>query len=189
MAGLTIPPRTRPPRKRRGRRRRGRVGVHSDITPMVDIAFLLLIFYMVTTVFAKPQALEVTMPPDDERPVDVDHMLRLWVDDNNEIWWARGEISPSKPPVSLPGGPDTLKHLLVDQNQADTQLVILAKVHREADFESMVQVLDELDRSERIIRQYRPFSSRFAFDKWSPTDDRVIADARANQPNREVTNE
>ena len=45
-----------------GRRRRPRVGVRIDMTPMVDIAFLLLIFFMVTTVFRRPLAMEVNMP-------------------------------------------------------------------------------------------------------------------------------
>ena len=32
------------------------------MTPMVDVAFLLLIFFMVTTVFRRPQAMEVNLP-------------------------------------------------------------------------------------------------------------------------------
>jgi biopolymer transport protein ExbD len=41
------------------RRPKRRISVRIDMTPMVDIAFLLLIFYMVTTVFAMPQAMEI----------------------------------------------------------------------------------------------------------------------------------
>ena len=41
------------------RRPKRRVGVRIDMTPMVDVAFLLLIFFMVTTVFRTPQALEI----------------------------------------------------------------------------------------------------------------------------------
>ncbi len=43
-----------------------RLGIRIDMTPMVDIVFLLLIFYMVTTVFAMPQAMEVNLPDKDE---------------------------------------------------------------------------------------------------------------------------
>ena len=39
-----------------------RVGVNLDMTPMVDIAILLLIFYMVTTQFKPPQTREVVLP-------------------------------------------------------------------------------------------------------------------------------
>ena len=40
-----------------------RSSIRIDMTPMVDIAFLLLIFFMVTTVFRAPQAMEVNLPP------------------------------------------------------------------------------------------------------------------------------
>ena len=41
---------------------RRRVGIQIDMTPMVDIAFLLLIFFMVTTVFRQPRAIELNVP-------------------------------------------------------------------------------------------------------------------------------
>jgi hypothetical protein len=39
-----------------------RAGVNMDMTAMVDMAFLLLIFFMVTTVFRRPLAMEINMP-------------------------------------------------------------------------------------------------------------------------------
>jgi biopolymer transport protein ExbD len=39
-----------------------RIGVRVDMTPMVDIAFLLLIFYMATTQFKPPEARAVELP-------------------------------------------------------------------------------------------------------------------------------
>ena len=46
-------------------RKKSRVGIHMDMTPMVDIAFLLLIFFMVTTVFRPPLAMEINLPESD----------------------------------------------------------------------------------------------------------------------------
>jgi len=40
-----------------------RVKFVNDLTPMVDIAFLLVIFFMTTTVFREPQAIEISLPP------------------------------------------------------------------------------------------------------------------------------
>ena len=40
-----------------------RVNISIDMTPMVDIAFLLLIFYMTTTSFKPPEKFEVVLPP------------------------------------------------------------------------------------------------------------------------------
>jgi biopolymer transport protein ExbD len=44
------------------KKRKRRIGVLLDMTPMVDIAILLLIFYMTTTQFKPPQTREVTLP-------------------------------------------------------------------------------------------------------------------------------
>src|SRR4030066_484421 len=63
------------------RRPKRRVGIRIDMTPMVDIAFLLLIFYMVTTLFSAPKAMEISLPPDKETEVKVkeSHLLFLRV--------------------------------------------------------------------------------------------------------------
>ena len=42
--------------------KKARVGVKMDMTPMVDVAFLLLIFYMTTTQFKPPEKVEVKLP-------------------------------------------------------------------------------------------------------------------------------
>lgn len=39
-----------------------RVGVNLDMTPMVDVAFLLLTFFMLTTTFRPPEEVSVTVP-------------------------------------------------------------------------------------------------------------------------------
>ncbi len=44
------------------KRMKRRIGIKIDMTPMVDIAFLLLIFYMATTSFKPPEKLHVALP-------------------------------------------------------------------------------------------------------------------------------
>ena len=39
-----------------------RVGVRMDMTPMVDVAFLLLTFFMLTTQFRPPEEVEIILP-------------------------------------------------------------------------------------------------------------------------------
>src|SRR5215831_10073689 len=78
-----------------------RVGIRVDMTPMVDVAFLLLIFFMVTTVFRTPQALEINLPPDKNAKVNVDETRVLTVRvlaDDRAYWrnakdpWARTDV-------------------------------------------------------------------------------------------------
>ena len=42
--------------------KKARVGVKIDMTPMVDVAFLLLTFFMLTTQFKPPEELQVILP-------------------------------------------------------------------------------------------------------------------------------
>jgi len=44
------------------KKHKGRTGIRMDMTPMVDVAFLLLIFFMSTTQFKPPEEVSVTLP-------------------------------------------------------------------------------------------------------------------------------
>src|SRR5437762_7450271 len=87
------------PQPRKGKQRgkgmhrpKRRVGVRIDMTPMVDVAFLLLIFFMVTTVFRTPQALEINLPPDKDVKVEVaeSKVLIIRVLPDNRAFFKRG---------------------------------------------------------------------------------------------------
>ncbi len=45
-----------------GKKRAKKMSTKIDMTPMVDLAFLLLTFFMLTTTFNKPNVMQVTMP-------------------------------------------------------------------------------------------------------------------------------
>ncbi|HAD82679.1 TPA: hypothetical protein DCG35_09510 [Candidatus Edwardsbacteria bacterium] len=54
------------------RKRKGRPNIVLDMTPMVDIGFLLVIFFMTTTRFKEPQAIEITLPPETAKEESMD---------------------------------------------------------------------------------------------------------------------
>jgi biopolymer transport protein ExbD len=63
------------------RKRKGRPGIVMDMTPMVDIGFLLVIFFMTTTRFREPQAIEINLPPEtatkDAKPVKESNVMTI----------------------------------------------------------------------------------------------------------------
>src|SRR4029078_1801636 len=88
-----------------------RIGVKIDMTPMVDVAFLLLIFFMCTTVFRKPQALEINLPPDPNAKVEIaeSNVLTLRViapaDTTRGVrtFWFLGKNRPAEAPFDKRG--------------------------------------------------------------------------------------
>lgn len=66
-----------------------------DMTPMVDLAFLLLTFFVLTSTFSKPKAMEINFPadPKDEKDrIRVNNALTFVLSEDNAIFWYYGEF-------------------------------------------------------------------------------------------------
>ncbi len=184
------------------RRPKRRIAIRIDMTPMVDIAFLLLIFYMVSTVFSMPQAMEINLPPkEQEAPVEVaeSNLLTLRIDGANQFFWNVGNPAKNLPQMipSQKGTPDgkyavnddSLRTLLKNLNFDNPKLNTLILIRKDARYNSMVDILDEIDLLERSwnaakakqlgkkVDQLTPeekFSYRYAIGDWEDSDDRII---------------
>src|SRR5437763_8046404 len=123
-----------------GRRPRRRVGISIDMTPMVDVAFLLLIFFMVTTVFRTPKALEINLPPKDldvKVPKSKTFLIRILAD--GRLYWQDGASSAPWARSSVANARDVLKPY-----NGQTEKIMVVNVDRDAEVENMVNMLDEL---------------------------------------------
>lgn len=196
--------------KKGGRRPKRRISIRIDMTPMVDIAFLLLIFYMVSTVFAMPQAMEINLPPAEEQDNEIEvkesNLMTIHVDEDSRYWWHLRRVAPDNLPKLLPTSPrkpdtvaykfwpDTLRGLLVEQNQANPRLNTLVLIHDDASYADLVNILDEIDFIERNWNMAKAqelgvevkdlegdnkFSYRYAMGDWEARDDKALADAMA----------
>ena len=67
-------------------------GADIDITPMLDIVFIMLIFFIVTATFVKESGIDVTRP-DAETAVKQNRVaILIAIRDNNEIWINRRQV-------------------------------------------------------------------------------------------------
>ena len=125
-----------------GGKKKRRVGIRIDMTPLVDVAFLLLIFFMVTTVFRTPQALEINLPPKDNPPVPIakSNIFTIYALPGEHYKWFVGENPPVD--VEFAGLPAMLKQ---ERDKNPDKIVVVIKVHPEAKFHAMVDIIDDLD--------------------------------------------
>jgi biopolymer transport protein ExbD len=89
-------------KNKHGKQRAKKSSTRIDMTPMVDLGFLLLTFFILTTTLSKPQAMKLTMPKKIDDPlvepnkVDEEHTLNLLLTKNNVIYWYFGMADPGK---------------------------------------------------------------------------------------------
>jgi len=82
-------------RKKGGKVRSKKLSTRVDLTPMVDLAFLLITFFMLTTTLAKPTIMPVVMPEKDVKEEDLQatkesQVLTLLLGADDKIYYYEG---------------------------------------------------------------------------------------------------
>jgi biopolymer transport protein ExbD len=133
-------------KKAGGKVRAKKQSTRIDMTPMVDLAFLLLTFFILTATFNKHRAMDLTMPDKTDTvsllPVKDKDVLNLVLAGNNRIYWWIG----LDPPVKLTNySKDGIRKILLDESENNPKLIVLIKPKDESRYENMVDLLDEVE--------------------------------------------
>ena len=126
----------------------------SDGVPMsstADIAFLLLIFFLVTTTFPKDKGLSIVLPePGEEAQVSQKNILHLIIQPSGIVDVKRGE---SQQVVQM--RPSEIEGLWRQEVSANPNMIAAVKTDPEAPYKFMIDVLDALKsaNAERISLQ------------------------------------
>jgi biopolymer transport protein ExbD len=118
---------------------------------MADIAFLLLIFFLVTTVFPKDKGLAIVLPQEaEEVEVSQKNILHLVVLPSGTVDVRRGE-SEEVQNVQ----PDAVESIWRQEFASNPNLIAGVKTHPDASYRFMIDVLDALQSAgaERISLQ------------------------------------
>jgi biopolymer transport protein ExbD len=139
--------------KKGGKVRSKKASTRVDLTAMVDLAFLLITFFMLTTTLSKPKAMDVTMPDKDEqtkdqKPVAASRSMTILLGANNKLEWFIGEPGKSQP-TTEGYGKDGLRKTLIEKGKEVQQstgkfLVVLIKPSDKSNYKNLVDVLDEM---------------------------------------------
>ena len=136
--------------KKDGKVRSKKTSTRIDMTPMVDLAFLLLTFFVMTTTLNKPQTMEITMPEkpknDDKPPVvNEKRVLTLVLGQNDKIYWYLGITDPKVEVTDFSS--NGVRNILMRENAAIKDMVVLIKPSDESRYKNVVDILDEMNIS------------------------------------------
>lgn len=118
---------------------RKRAGVSAAIptASMADIAFLLIMFFLVTTSFSRDKGLELTLPPHGvSTRVPSRNITKVWIN-------APGEIMHDQEIVTL----EQMGQRVRSMTEANKDLIVSIKTDPEARYEIFVDVIDEIKKA------------------------------------------
>lgn len=135
-------------KKRHGKKRGKKLSTRVDLTPMVDLAFLLITFFMLTTTFAKPQTMEINMPAKDkEKPKETQAIkeskaLTVVLGANDKVFYYQGVTDPKVDSTDF--SDNGIRRVLLQKNREIPDLVVVIKPMEISRYKNVVDILDEM---------------------------------------------
>ncbi len=77
-------------KKKGGKKQLKKMSTRIDLTPMVDLGFLLITFFMLTTTLAKPKTMAINMPADSKDSTKVSNAMTVILSEKNRIYYYYG---------------------------------------------------------------------------------------------------
>jgi biopolymer transport protein ExbD len=129
---------------RRGRKNNQADEADVDMTPMLDIVFIMLIFFIVTATFLDETAIDLTQPPpppDVPNPPDAPRAITVFVD-------ARNQCSVDERRTNCDRVTLAVERLLADKPGAS----VILRMDERAQHKILVELKDGLDAGGRATK-------------------------------------
>jgi len=134
-----------------------------DLTAMVDLAFLLITFFMLTTSLSKPKSMDLGLPDKEDDPnkkeadikVDQRRTVTVILGDNDKIKWFHGLIEAPEPngsPKTIGYGKEGIRKELLKRVKSipevtgdkDKGMIVIIKPTKKSTYKNLVDILDEM---------------------------------------------
>ena len=116
-------------------RRSIRMFSEMSLSSMSDISFILIIFFMVTSVFTLKEGLHLTMPDNKKQPVIVaaHNVVTIQIDNMERITYKDRAVEP-----------DTIEKMLIRDKKENPKMLVLLKVSSKVPYEKAVSIIDKI---------------------------------------------
>ena len=121
-----------------------------DLTPMVDLGFLLITFFIFTTTMSQPTAMRLFLPKDTEKPeeqnkVKASGALTLLLGKNDVIYYYEGELSPDGSNFKTTTFKEVRDVIINKKKATDPKdFVVVIKPNPESTYKNAIDALDEM---------------------------------------------
>lgn len=153
-------------RKRAGVRQMIKHNLKIDMTPMVDLGFLLISFFVITTELSKPTAMDIIMPTEGTATELKDSdAVTVLLDEDNSIWYYLGSWEKANNSNAIFktnfSSKDGLRKIInekqrwldgFNKEEGRNGLMLVIKPTRNASYKNLVDVLDEVTIN--LIKKY-----------------------------------
>ena len=115
-----------------------------DMTPMVDLGFLLITFFMLTTSLMKPVTMQLNMPVDEgHAPIRCSESLNVVIDADNKVHYYQGECNPKVYTTDFSA--HGIRQVLFDyKRKIGNNFTVIIKSTDKAKYRNMIDLLDEM---------------------------------------------
>lgn len=121
-----------------------------DLTPMVDLGFLLITFFIFTTTMTQPSAVRLFLPKDTEKPEEQNKVknsgvLTILISKDNHVFYYEGELLPDGSNFKSSNFKDIRDQIITKKKNTNPEdFVIIIKAGNEATYKNTVDLLDEM---------------------------------------------
>ena len=113
-----------------------------NLTPLIDVVFLLLIFFMVSTTFSKESQLRIQLPESSKEKVDQHETRILEIEINSDGVYAVKGPDEEAARELLNSGRETLRRALLKVVEAGDEVITVIRADRRTPHESVIRAMD-----------------------------------------------
>jgi biopolymer transport protein ExbD len=157
--------------KTRGVKKAKKLSTRVDMTPMVDLGFLLITFFIFTSTMSSPAAMKLNMPKDTDKPEEQNKAkesgaLTIMLGKADQVYYYEGQLLPDGSnfkQTTFKG----IRDVIMDKKQKTPvdDLVIVIKPNADATYKNTVDILDEMSIAD---------IKRFALVDITPQENEVV---------------
>jgi biopolymer transport protein ExbD len=128
-----------------------------DLTPMVDLGFLLITFFMFTTTMSQPTSMNLKMPDDNantkEQNVKQSGAMTIWLGDKNRLYYYDGELKADLSNVQMSDF-KAIRKVILDKKAVTPpdDLFMIVMPGNNSTYKNIIDILDEF--SIDVVERY-----------------------------------